>query len=376
VVGLGALVRDQAPAERVCEHVGCDEPHALLFTSGTTGTPKMAILTWGNQLFSATGSAAALGHLPDDVWGAPLPLCHVGGLAVLMRCAVLGTTVRLYERFDAAQVADALVAGSVTLVSLVSRMCWQVVEALGERRPAGRVRGVLLGGGPIPAELLEACARVGLKVAPTYGMTEGCSQLVTGRFEEIGAARTNVPIVWTELHTTTGEAPGELFVRGPTVSPGYARARRPGELVEVDAGSSVREDGWFGTGDWVELGARGLRVLDRRTDLIVSGGENVYPAEVEEALRGHPAVSEACVVGLPDVEWGQRVAAVLVARGARASDAEMTAHCRAKLAGYKAPRVFQWWEELPRSSLDKISRAQVRERLVRELEATRSVETP
>jgi o-succinylbenzoate---CoA ligase len=376
VVGLAEVVAGCAPAERVATHVGCDEPHALLFTSGTTGTPKMAILTWGNQLFSAMGSAGALGHLPGDVWGAPLPLCHVGGLAVLMRCAVLGTTVRLYERFDAAEVADALVSGELTLVSLVSRMCWDVVEALGSRRPSERVRGVLLGGGAIPAELLEACAAAGLKVAPTYGMTEGCSQLVTGSFEEVGAARTNAPIVWTELRVEGEESTGELSVKGPTVSPGYARVRRPGEPICVDEALSVREGGWFGTGDWVELGAGGLKVLERRTDLIVSGGENVYPAEVEGCLRAHGAVAEACVVGLPDVRWGARVAAVLVARGEQAPDAELEAHCRAKLAGFKTPRVYRWWEELPRSSLDKVSRSQVRERLMRELEATRGEETP
>jgi O-succinylbenzoic acid--CoA ligase len=378
VVGLGELVRDREPAERVAAHVGLDEPHALLFTSGTTGAPKMAILTWGNQVFSAMGSAAALGHSTDDVWAAPLPLCHVGGLAVLMRCVLLGTCVRVIGRFDAARLADEVVSGAVTLVSLVARMCWQLVEALGDRRPSERFRGVLLGGGPVPATLLEACARAGLPVAPTYGMTEGCSQLVTGRLDEAGAQRSNAPIVWTELMVAEedAEGAGELWVRGPTVSVGYARERRPGQAVEVDEALSARPGGWFKTGDWVTLGERGLRVVDRRTDLIVSGGENVYPAEVEEVLRGHAGVAEACVVGVPDELWGQRVAAVLVARGAGASDAEIEAHCRAKLAGYKVPRVVRWWEELPRSSLDKVSRAQVRERLWRELEATRRVETP
>jgi O-succinylbenzoic acid--CoA ligase len=356
--------------ERVASHVELSAPHSLLYTSGTTGAPKMAMLTWGNQLWAATGSAVALGHLPGDVWGAPLPLCHVGGLAIVMRCVTLGTTIRLYgARFDASRVADDIAGGRISLVSLVPTMCWQVLEALGSRRADPRFRGILLGGGPIPPTLLNACAERELPVAPTYGMTEGCSQLVTARLDERGASRRNAPLVWTELAIAGDTERGELLVSGPTVSPGYIADRRPGEPIRVVSGRD--EAGWLATGDWVELGPRGLQVLDRRTDLIVSGGENVYPAEVEAALLVVEGVAQACVVGLPDERWGHKVVAVLVGH---ADDQEVIARCRAQLAGYKQPRELYWWEELPRSSLDKVSRSQVRERLLRELDASRRAE--
>jgi O-succinylbenzoic acid--CoA ligase len=357
---------ERAPEVTLAGRVALSSPHALLFTSGTTGAPKMATLTWQNHVFSATGSAIRLGHDPGDRWLAALPMCHIAGLAITLRGAILGVTTVVHDGFDAGRVADAIASGEATLVSLVARMLWGVLDALGERAPHARFRAVLLGGGAIPPELLERCRAQGVRVAPTYGMTEASSQVATGRpgaWED--PERAGAPMIFTEV--ALGDEPeGEVWVRGPTVSPGYA---------EVDAAGALRARrpaaGWFATGDWARWSDGELVILDRRTDLIVTGGENVYPAEVESVLRAHPYVAEACVVGLTDAQWGQTVAAALVptpeapAEPARTED--VSRWCQEELARFKAPRRISWWEGgLPRTSLQKVKRGEVREAMMRD----------
>ncbi len=356
----------QAPDVALAGRVALSNPHALLFTSGTTGEPKMATLTWRNHVFSATGSAIRLGHDPSDRWLAALPMCHIAGLAITLRGAILGITTVVHDGFDADSVADAIATGEATLVSLVSRMLWKVLDALGGRAPHARFRAVLLGGGAIPPELLARCRAQGVRVAPTYGMTEASSQVATARPGAwVDPTRAGAPMVFTEV--ALDDAPeGEISVRGPTVSPGYA---------EIDASGALRArrpaSGWFRTGDWATWSDGELVILDRRTDLIVTGGENVYPAEVESVLLAHPYVAEACVVGLTDAQWGQTVAAALVptpeapADPARSED--VSRWCQEELARFKAPRCISWWERgLPRTSLQKVKRGEVRDAMMRD----------
>lgn len=357
-VSLDALWDEQVERVEHATRVDLGAPMALLFTSGTTGTPKMAVLTWRNLMFSATGSAIRLGHLPEDRWLDVLPMCHIAGLSIVTRCALLGTTVVAHPAYRAEDVARALADGEVTMVSLVSRQLEQVLDALGERAMSPRVRVVLLGGGPIPASLLERCRERGVPVRATYGMTEASSQVATARSPETEGV--GGPLVWTEV-ALRGEhdEEGEVWVRGPTVSPGYVAFETSGR-----AHWPVPE-GWFGTGDWAGLGpSGGLRILDRRTDLIVTGGENVYPAEVERVLQAHPDIQSASVVGIPDETWGHRLVAALVARDAAAvpSDQAIDAWCRDHLAGFKVPRELRWWDDLPRGGLEKVSRREVRRR--------------
>jgi o-succinylbenzoate---CoA ligase len=329
------------------DRVELEATAAVVYTSGTTGVPKGAELTHGAFLWSAVGSSFHLGQLPSDRWLACLPLQHVGGLAILYRGALSGAAVTVHERFEPARVSRELDLGGVTLVSFVANMLERVLDARGERPAPPGLRCVLVGGGPCPAALRERARALGFPVATTYGLTEAASQVATmGR-----------PLVGTELRIVTPEgvalprgAAGEIAVRGPTVMKGYLR--RP------EATARALRGGWLHTGDVGLIDAAGdLVVLDRRSDLVVSGGENVYPAEVEAALREHPDVADAGVAGEPDPAFGARVAAWVVTRpGARPAADELAAFLRARLAGYKLPRRFHFVPALPRSESGKLLR--------------------
>jgi O-succinylbenzoic acid--CoA ligase len=343
---------------------------AILYTSGTTGQPKGAMLTVGNFWWSAVGSALNLGTHADDRWLACMPLFHVGGLSILLRAAIYGIPAIVHDGFDADAVNHAIVEERVTIVSLVAVMLQRLLDARDDRPYPDALRCVLLGGGPAPQPLLERCARLGVPVVQTYGLTETTSQVATLAPEDalrrLGAAgRPLYPnalriVAADGTDARTGE-PGEIVVRGPVVMAGYAG--------RSEATARAIVDGWLRTGDIGRLDADGfLHVLDRRDDLVVSGGENVYPAEVEAVLLAHPSVAEAAVIGVPDDTWGQRVVAVVRlhdARAAHAGAAELLrAHCRAHLAGYKTPREFRLvTEPLPRTASGKLRRGEVRARL-------------
>jgi len=337
----------------------------VVYTSGTTGRPKGAQLTYGNHLWSALASALNLCLREDDRWLACLPLFHVGGLAILLRSVICGTTVVLHDGFDADRVSRAIDEDGVTHVSVVANMLQRLMEARGDRPFPQSLRCVLLGGGPAPRPLLEACAARALPVVQTYGLTETASQVATlapaDALRKLGSA--GKPLFGAELRIEREDGTacppneaGEILVRGPTVTPGYLN--RPEETA------SALRDGWLHTGDLGYLDDEGyLYVLDRRDDLIISGGENVYPAEVEAALTSHAAVLEAGVYALADERWGQVPAAVVVLRpGAVATAEELIAFCRARLASFKAPRRVDFAAALPRNVAGKLLRGELRRR--------------
>lgn len=309
--------------------------HTVIHTSGTTSVPKAVELTVGNHVASARASAGALGMEPWDRWLCVLPLFHVGGLAILLRSAIHATTAVVHDGFEAGRVRSALEGREVTLASLVPTMLHRLRAAGLERTPG--LRTVLLGGGPIPTDLLDWAAGVGVPVAPTYGMTETASQVVTvSPAEVLRGERSGLPLEGVELRVQDGE----IWVRGPMVAPG-----------ETDP------DGWRHTGDLGSLDAEGrLTVAGRKTDVIVTGGENVMAGRVEEALREHPAVVDAGVAGVTDGEWGERVVAWVVLDRA-VSDSELTAHCRRLLARFEVPREIRRLSVLPRNSTGKLQRS-------------------
>jgi len=311
--------------------------HTVLFTSGTSGEPRPIELTLANHDASAIGSAAALGTDAADRWLCPLPLFHVGGLAILLRCARAGTTAVLHERFDARRVASELASGSVTLASLVPTMLARLRDAGLQHAPA--LRALLLGGGPIPPELLAWAREYELPVRTTYGMTETGSQVVVTEPGETSGP----PAAGAELAIARGAddaaKAGEILVRGAMVA--------AGELAD---------DGWLHTGDHGRLDERGhLHVDGRIKELIVTGGENVAPALVEAALLEHPAVRDAGVVGVADPEWGEAVVALVVLeRDAPARD--LRDWCRTRLAGHEVPKRVEVVARLPRNAGGKLVR--------------------
>jgi o-succinylbenzoate---CoA ligase len=320
---------DRPTESDLLETIDPDAVHSVIHTSGTTGEPKAVELTYANHAASAAASADALGVDPDDRWLCPLPLHHVGGLGVLIRSVINRTTAVVHERFDVARVKHALEAGEVTLASLVPTMLARLRDA--GLREAPSLRAIALGGGPIPAGLLEWASHTGIPVVPVYGMTETCSQIVAG---SPGRA-----LRGAQLEIASG---GEILVRGPMVARG-----------------ELGSDGWLHTGDLGRIDADGrLHVEGRLKELIVTGGENVAPLEVEQALLSHPAVVDAGVTGRPDPEWGEAVTAFVVLHR-RASGEELRAWCRERLEPYKVPRVVEEVEALPRNAGGKLMRGRL-----------------
>lgn len=351
--GLPLAPSPGTPWERVETHASGD-PALIMYTSGTTGAPKGVVLTYGNLFASAAGSAFNLGTLPGDRWLACMPLFHVGGLSIIIRSVIYGTCIVLHRQFDERLVSEALRTRQVTHVSVVAAMLQRLLEV--DPDPcAPHVRVVMVGGGPVPPALLERAAALGYPVLQTYGMTETASQVATlspaDAITRLGSA--GKPLVTTRLRVDAppGEA-GEILVAGPVVTPGYFR--RP------EASAAAIRDGWLHTGDVGRLDDDGyLYVLDRRDDLIVSGGENVYPAEVEAALRRHPAVLDAAVVGLPHPVWGQAVAAAVVCEESLAPE-DLRQWLRGRLAAFKVPVRVERVASLPMTASGKVQRRLVR----------------
>jgi O-succinylbenzoic acid--CoA ligase len=366
VAGASVERRPRVPADPE-PGIEPQRTQGIIYTSATSGRPKGVMLTYGNHWWSAVGSALHLGLRPDDCWLAALPLYHVGGLAILWRSVIHGTAVVIHEGFEAGAVNHEIDSGGITLTSVVSAMLEEVLDSRGGRRFAPSLRCVLLGGGPASADLIERAAALGAPLAPTYGLTEAASQVATLLPDEVPRkpGSSGQPLFPTEVRidAPAGEI-GEILVRGPTVMAGYAD--RPHETA------AVLRDGWLHTGDFGRLDEAGyLYVVDRREDLIVSGGENVYPSEVERALLLHPAVLGAGVVGLPDARWGQRVAAVVaLRRGAAATEEDLRDFVARQIARYKVPRRIWVVEAIPRAAGGKIARRAIREwvaeRLARE----------
>ncbi len=347
-----------------------DDALLLLYTSGTTGRPKGALLSHAALAASADASARHLcaSHLgvsernlgvsARERWLACLPLFHVGGLSILLRSARHRHPVVLHEQFDPDAVSRSLDGDAITHLSLVPTMLARLLEARGAKPAPETLEAVLLGGGPAAPALLERALALGLPLAPTYGLTEAASQVATlppgagtpGRDGLLPLPNTEVRIVGASGEALPAGEVGEITVHGPTLMSGYL-----GRPEETDR---ALRDGWLHTGDLGRLDATGrLFVLDRRSDLVVSGGENVYPAEVEAVLAQHSDVAEAGVAGAPDPEFGERpVAFVVPSPSARPDPDQLARFCRERLAGYKVPVRFVFTAELPRNASGKLQR--------------------
>jgi O-succinylbenzoic acid--CoA ligase len=323
------------------------------------------IITYGMHWWNAVGSLLNLGQGPDDCWLACLPFFHIGGLSILMRGAIYGMRVLVYDRFDALSVNHALLQERASIISVVTAMLQRLLASLDQEIGASTyppsLRCVLLGGGPAPQSLLEDCARRGIPAVQTYGMTESCSQAVTLAPEDtrrkLGSAGRPLPTVQIRImvngQIAGSNEPGEIMLRGPTITPGYA--------LQPEATAVAFQEGWFATGDWGYLDTEGyLYVLDRRSDLIISGGENIYPAEIEAALLEHPAVAEAGVCGVPHERWGQVPLAFVVLRaGSSTSKEEILAYLATRVAKYKLPEDIRFTSQLPRTSSGKLLRREL-----------------
>jgi O-succinylbenzoic acid--CoA ligase len=351
------------PAEQAAQIALCEELDAgahegthpiggrvVLFTSGSTGEAKGVVLPHSAFAASASASASNLGWRDGDRWLCCLPLAHVGGLSILMRCLAARRTavLDLATPFDPARVAACIERERITLVSLVPTMLVRLLDA--GWAPPAHLRAVLLGGAAASPALLARAAERGIPVLATYGMTETCAQVATqpyGTPPDLDG-RIGPPLAGAELRVQDGR----IQVRGPMLFERYLGAPTP-----------IDRDGWFETGDCGELDAGGaLRVLGRADDTIITGGENVHPAEIEPALTAHPAIAAACVFGIDDATWGQIIGAAVLCHEQREPEAlaeDLAGFLAARLPVHKRPRRLAVLSALATGVSEKLDRQRV-----------------
>jgi acyl-CoA synthetase (AMP-forming)/AMP-acid ligase II len=342
--GWEALLAAAAPPEPILAQ-DPDEPAWLLFTSGTTGRPKGAVLTHRSLLAATLNTALARPVAEDDVFLTPFPLCHVAGYNVLV-FHLHGRPVVVLPRFRADELAAAVAEHGVTVASLAPTMLDSLLDLDGA--DLGTLRLVTHGAAPMPATLrARATERLaGVTLSEGYGMTE-----LSGNAAFDGVPG---PLAAIRLDPDTGE----ILVRGDQVTAGY--------WSDPVATAESFDGDWFRTGDVGEWRDGRLHVVDRRKDIIITGGENVASREVEDALHDHPAVAEAAVVGVPDEHWGEAICAVVVTRHDVEVD-DLVDHVRARLAGFKKPRHVVFVEALPRTASGKVRKDELRRIAARHL---------
>jgi o-succinylbenzoate---CoA ligase len=348
------------------DEISLDDPHTIIYTSGTTGKPKGVVLTNGNHWWSAVGSALNLGLSMNDKWLLCLPLFHVSGLSILMKSVIYGMPVYLQPKFHPTEVNEAIKHRGVTMISVVSATLTKLLDDLNGSSYPESFRCMLLGGGPAPLPLLERCKDQHIPVFQTYGLSESASQIVTlapeFMIDKIGSAGkplfpAQVKIIDSDGKEKMAHEEGEIIVKGPNVTSTYWN--------KPEATKKALKNGWLYTGDIGYLDNDGfLFVLDRRKDMIISGGENVYPAEVEASILSHPEVVEVGVVGAKDEQWGQVPAAFVKIRShSELTESDIQMYCRDLLAGYKVPKYVFFIDELPRNASGKLLRRRLVEKL-------------
>ncbi|RVT94217.1 long-chain-fatty-acid--CoA ligase [Sphingomonas crocodyli] len=357
-----------SPTEIDPEHIAIQ-----LYTSGTTGFPKGALISHRALL----GGKDIWRHLdwwtwvPEDVGLVAMPLFHIGGIGWLLMGLETGATNHLMREFDADEILALLDRGGFTKMFIVPTALQSLLHApAAATTDFSSLRTILYGASPMPMPLLrEAIARIGCNFAQQYGMTETAGTVIAlgpddHRGEQppkLNAAGRAMPTVELRITDTEGnvlppDTLGQVEIRSCANFSGYWN--RPDATAEA-----MGEDGWLRTGDAGLLDADGyLFVLDRIKDMIISGGENIYPLEVESMLLEHPAIEEVGVIGLPDERWGESVAAVIVTRdGAALDQADLRMWCRERIAAFKVPKTFIFIDALPRNASGKLLRRALRE---------------
>jgi fatty-acyl-CoA synthase len=363
--GTGIEILESGPGPLPEAQGGEDSPLLLCYTSGSTGAPKGVVLTQRALFWNAVNSAHMHDLTSADRILTTLPLFHVGGMNILTTPALhAGACVTLHAKFDPEAALDAIERERITLTVLVPAQL-EAMMALPRWQSAdlSSLRAITTGSTIVSAAFIRRASGRGVPVIQVYGATETCPIAAYVRAADAlrKAGSAGVPALHCEVKVVDDSgaelpagADGEILVRGPNVASGYWNAPQ--------ASAEAFRGGWYHSGDLGHLDAEGhLYVVSRRKDMIISGGENIYPAEVESVLLECPAVEEACVVGRADERWGEAVvAAVVLKPGCRLTEAEALALFQGRIARYKHPREVRFLATLPRSALGKVQKEAVR----------------
>lgn len=329
-----------------------DSVLVIAYTSGSRGTPRGVRLSRRAFVASEAAHAANLGWRSDDRWLLAMPPAHVGGLSILTRSLIARRTVVLAPGpFDPFAAMRFMERHGVTLASVVPTMLRRLLDAEPSWTPAPELRAVLVGGAPFSDSLRRRAIERGVVAVATYGCTEACSQVATQSPTQAGKPGSGAPLDGIDVRIREGE----IQLRGDVLMNGY--------LDEVETESPWTPDGWFRTGDLGAFLPDGqLEVRGRIDDLIITGGENVAPQEIEAWLETVPGILAACVFSLPDDEWGERVAAAIAADPSEYDAESLRTQMRAELAPHKRPKEVAVLDSLPLTRSGKIDRAAIRRR--------------
>ncbi|HEI7353657.1 TPA: o-succinylbenzoate--CoA ligase [Staphylococcus aureus] len=343
------VVTKESPSNKLNTSFNLDDIASIMFTSGTTGPQKAVPQTFRNHYASAVGCKDSLGFDHDTNWLSVLPIYHISGLSVLLRAVIEGFTVRIVDKFNAEQILTIIKNERITHISLVPQtLNWLMQQGLHEPYD---LQKILLGGAKLSATMIEMALQYNLPIYNSFGMTETCSQFLTAtpemlhaRPDTVGMPSANVDV---KIKNPNKEGHGELMIKGANVMNGY--------LYPTDL-TGTFENGYFNTGDIAEIDYEGyVMIYDRRKDLIISGGENIYPYQIETVAKQFPGISDAVCVGHPDDTWGQ-VPKLYFVSESDISKSQLIAYLSQHLAKYKVPKHFEKVDTLPYTSTGKLQR--------------------
>src|SRR5690625_4636251 len=340
------------------ESVNLNDIWTIMYTSGTTGLPKAVGHTYGNHWWSAISSGLNLGIHADDNWLSPFPMYHVGGLSVFIKSIIYGMSVYLLPHYNKERLSNVLHEKEITIASLVTLMLADYLDSLEGQTSPAKLRAILLGGGSVPETLLNKAKDKKIPLFQSYGMTETSSQIATlsptDNIRKLGSAGKPLMPAEVKVNAKTNEI-GEVLVKGPMVISNY--------FNNEEATAESFKEGWLKTGDLGHLDEENfLYIVDRRSDLIISGGENIYPTEIQNTLLNHDNIKEVAVVKKTDDKFGYVPAAFIVLKNKNYKP-DFSSYLKDSLAKYKQPKEYIFIDELPRTASNKVKRFELEKRL-------------
>ncbi len=363
------LTPDFKPEDWVAAHKESVKPTQLFgyfFTSGTTGSPKIVPLKRLQMLYAAQASSQNLQPSRNHLWLLCLPLHHVGGISVILRSLLYGSGIYRIDRFNPLKTTELLSQHrQLVAASLVPTMLNRLMNR-NDFAAHNNFQAILLGGGPIAPSLIDDCFNRGIPIITSYGMTESCAQIAANPLKTVGdlsRPKKSVGKIFgpnsIDIRNDEGQSvdtfvSGQIWLKGPQIFDGYLNRNNT---------NYFDSEGWFNTGDYGYLNEHNeLFIEARRTDLIISGGENISPAEVENALKALPKIEDAAVIGLPDKEWGQKVVAIVTTtNNQKIKSGTIQELLKDHLQSFKIPKEIIRVASIPRSHTGKIKRSKVKE---------------